>query len=482
MNKVEYINTTFNREGFRLSEIQLQQFVRFYELLMKYNKEFDLTRLVKFEDIVIKHFIDSALIIKKTEVPSPLLDIGTGAGFPGIPLKILLPDTEIILSEPKHLRVKFLEMVINELHLKKIEVYPHSVTDKSFFNTAGIITRALEDAESTLTRVNHFLPEKGKVIFMKGPDADRDIASAENSSFELESDAAYNLPVIGHSRRLIVYVKKDSVFAKNYVIMKNPGESPGKVISSSDNANFKKFRKTASALTLKKPGTTIVSGKKIIKDLIKSGINPVEWILPDSYTEKDPEFADYLDAASEEKKLFQLKKSLYNELDTFKTDSPLAVIRVPEMNKFNADEMDQCILLIPFQDPSNVGAVVRSAAAFGIRKAVSLSGSANPFHAKSIRASAGTVFSIKFFSGPSIDMFDETEAGFPVVPLDSSGVPIGEFRFPDKFFLLPGVEGPGLPESLRSGSISIPLSGSVESLSAPIAASIALWEWRKRVL
>ena len=132
----------FAVSGIRLDERQATLFARFYDLLERYNDELDLSRLKRFEDIVVKHFVDCALLASLADFPSPVVDIGTGAGFPGIPLKIMKPDLRIILAEPRHKRVDFLRMAIDELELKDVSVYPHLVGPHSFFDANAVVTRA----------------------------------------------------------------------------------------------------------------------------------------------------------------------------------------------------------------------------------------------------------------------------------------------------------------------------------------------------
>ncbi len=138
------------------------------------------------------------------------------------------------------------------------------------------------------------------------------------------------------------------------------------------------------------------------------------------------------------------------------------------------------ILLVPFQDPANVGAVVRSAAAFGIRTVVLLREAAVPFHPKGVRAGGTALFLADFFEGPSIREVCGT-LPVPVVALSMEGESIGTFVFPRHFALLPGVEGPGLPGGIQPGHVvRIPMEPGVESLNAATAAAIALYEWKRR--
>jgi len=153
-------------------------------------------------------------------------------------------------------------------------------------------------------------------------------------------------------------------------------------------------------------------------------------------------------------------------------------IELPPIEDWDGTVPEGCTLMLPFQDPVNTGAVIRSAVAFGITRIVLLAESANPYHPRSIRASGGTVFDAEFFRGPSIHEIHETGDTVPVITLDSEGTPLKETVFPEKFLLLPGVEGPGLPAGLKAQAVSIPISEKVESLNAAVASSIVMHAWR----
>jgi 16S rRNA (guanine(527)-N(7))-methyltransferase RsmG len=200
----------FERSQLPLSEKQVQQVWQYHNLLRKKNAEYDLTRIYQFDNMVQKHYVDCVLVAKLLgwDLPSPLLDIGTGAGLPGILLKIACPETELILSEGRHKRITFLHEVVQTLGLRGIEIYEGKIYPSFSRSVSGIITRALESIPKTLDRIMKCLVPGGRAIFMKGPGCEDELQEALGvfrAAYRLSQNLSYAIPHSSHHRRLIVF-------------------------------------------------------------------------------------------------------------------------------------------------------------------------------------------------------------------------------------------------------------------------------------
>ncbi|BBO90723.1 hypothetical protein DSCOOX_39030 [Desulfosarcina ovata subsp. ovata] len=462
------MDALLKRCGIHLSTRQLDQLWAYHQLLRQHDAELNLTRIHNFENMVVKLYADSILPALKTALPSPLMDLGSGPGMPGIPLKIFRPELDILLAESRRSRIDFLKMVVKELALSGIEVTERGIAPDFDRPVAGVITRAVEPIAETLKRVAGCLIQDGTVLFMKGPrcDAEMETAAQICPDYQQTADIPYQIPHTPHQRRLVCYRRVSVAAAK-------PGPSHRvRSIESEANPIFKDLKKLLGGRGIKKLGRTLVCGSRLVAEsMARQPERCLAWIT--SGDRQPPP-----DDAPRHLEWFQLAPNLFPVIDAFGTRSPMVLFDTPPLPAWPATDTATpgCNLLIPFQDPENVGAVIRCAAAFDVERVVLLAESANPFHPKAVRASAGTVFSARLFQGPSLAALPED---LPVVALAASGTPLAEFAFPESFCLLVGMEGPGLPPRWKKNSVAIPMAAGVESLNATVATAIALYEWHR---
>lgn len=199
-----------NHDMGHITHSQRHQLAEFYRLLMENQEKENFTRLLKINDIGIKHFIDCLILPELTELKFPLIDVGTGPGFPGIPLKILYPSEKIILAEGVQRRVEFLKDVREKMRLENLDIIGRNINPWFMYPVQGVITRAVEDVRNTLKNVLSSVQTGGRVYLMKGPGVDPEIPVAEKEMgefYKLVEDHVYDLPKTPHHRRLLVYEK-----------------------------------------------------------------------------------------------------------------------------------------------------------------------------------------------------------------------------------------------------------------------------------
>jgi 16S rRNA (guanine(527)-N(7))-methyltransferase RsmG len=462
------------RSGIRLSSFQLELLWRYHQLLRQHTAALNLTRIHNFTNMVLKLYVDSMLPAQMLDLPSPLLDLGSGPGMPGIPLKIMRPELTVWLAESRQNRVAFLETVCNELALEGVRVVGQGINASFREPVAAVITRAVEGIQETLGRVQGCLTRGGLVIFMKGPHCDDEIEPARErfaGQFELVEDRSYHIPHTSHARRLVVYRRLDA--AMGVPMNKDLTAYRPRLIESAQNATFKDLRKTLSSRGIKKQGRALVAGDKLVRETLRDFPDRCEaWV---SASEDLPPPMDGPAGLS----WYLVAPPLFEELDVMGTHRPLLLLRIPTMPRWVPADgfVPGCSLLVPFQDPENVGAVIRSAAALGVAQVILLAESAHPYHPKALRASGGAVLRTRILQGASLA---ELPQHLPIIALSPNGRDLASVRFPDAFGLLPGMEGAGLPEPWRSQAVAIPLSGGVESLNAAAATAIALYVWSQR--
>lgn len=482
------------RSGLHPTQKQLEDLWAFHNLLRRRNEELDLTRLFSFDNMVLKLYVDSALVGTFLKLPSPLLDLGTGPGFPGVPLKIFHPELQLILGEPRAKRVTFLNEVIDKLQFKNVEVEPHSIGKRFRKPVQGVITRAVEVIPETLQRVLPWLEPGGQVIFMKGPSCEEELETAQTfhgEDFRLSFDHSYTIPDTPHERRLLVFERKQPV--RRMVVGADlpvkasvdstatetskdiaPREPEARMIESPDNATFKLLRSLQTARGIRKSGQALISGVRYVQEILRDFPEAaLAWITCGAPA-PPPDAPEHL-------QWFQLSPKLFREIDSIGTGPPQLLVRVPDIATWQDSAWTPgCTLFVPFQDPENVGAVIRSAAAFGVRRIVLLQEAAHPFHPRSLRAAGGSaVFRMEILQGPA--MADLQVESAPLYGMSADGTDVASFDFPESFGLLPGLEGPGLPQALRGPqALRVPMQPGQESLNAATATAIVLYQWHSR--
>jgi tRNA G18 (ribose-2'-O)-methylase SpoU len=242
-------------------------------------------------------------------------------------------------------------------------------------------------------------------------------------------------------------------------------------LSSRSNPAFKGFQRLLDGQGVKKEGLSLLSGPKQVREVLREFPDRCVAVL--FKRGHSPQIHEGVRG-------YRLSAELFREVDVYGTGQPILLVRFEPLSSWTSTlRSPGCTLFVPFQDPSNVGAVIRSAAAFGVSRVVVLREGAHPFHHKSIKVAGSAMFRVPISAGPSIR--DLESERFPIITLSTAGQEIGKFDFPPSFGLLPGLEGPGLPPNLsRLTSLSIPMSGGVESLNAALATGIALYEWRNK--
>ena len=214
MNLELFIEET-KKIGIILKEKQLSQLEEYYNLLVEWNKKINLTRIIEKEDVYLKHFYDSLTLIKVIDLNKELslCDIGTGAGFPGIVLKIVFPNLKITLLDSLNKRIIFLNEVIKKLDLKNIEAIHDRAEDYAKKNREeyDIVTsravanlRVLSELSIPIVKVNgYFLSMKANI--------EEELEEAKNIinklSGKIEKIESFNLP-IEESIRNILVIKK----------------------------------------------------------------------------------------------------------------------------------------------------------------------------------------------------------------------------------------------------------------------------------
>jgi len=476
------LETILKRCGIVLDGEQIESLWQYHQLLRRANAQLNLTRIHNFENMVLKHYVDSLLVLKYVELPTPLIDMGSGPGLPGIPLKIARPGVQMILAEPRGARAAFLREVRDKLGLEKVDVYAHKLGADYPQQVAGVISRAVGSIPETLDRVAACLGAGGRMIFMKGPECGDEVVEAERSHadvFRLSADHAYAIPGTPHRRRLLVYERLEGE-APSHRFRPRAREAESaaafggtiREIQSASNPTFQRCRDLLGGPGIRKQGEALLAGSRVLAEVLERYPQHVLGWLTDLEGPPPP---------SESIPWIRLSDALFKQLDVVGTHAPLLLVSVPKIARWSDDDPwpEGCTLFVPFQDPENVGAVIRSAAAFGVARVILLRGAAHPFHPRSSRAAGPALFQVPLYQGPSLA--ELRVKNVPLIALDTTGPELSDAPFSERFGLVVGVEGPGLPPQLRQGERRrIAMQPGVESINAATAAAIALYVWSRR--
>ena len=222
-------HSTFNEEllekasilSVRFSVEQMEQFYKYMNLLIEWNEKMNLTAIIEPSEIILKHFIDSITILKDIKDDSTVVDVGTGAGFPGIPLSIMNPTLKITLVDSLNKRLIFLQEVIKELNLKNVELIHARAEEfgrnKKYREKFDVATS--RDVAYLATLSEYLLPLvkiNGQAISMKAGNASQEIEEAQKAIKTLG----------GHINRIDEFYLPQTDIARTIIIIDKIKETP----------------------------------------------------------------------------------------------------------------------------------------------------------------------------------------------------------------------------------------------------------------
>ena len=202
--------------GVRFSVEQIEQFYKYMNLLIEWNEKMNLTAITEPKEIILKHFIDSITILKYIDDNSKLVDVGTGAGFPGVPLSIMNPTLKITLVDSLNKRLIFLQEVVKELNLKNIEIVHARAEEfgqnKNYREKFDIATsRAVANLATLSEYLVPLVKIGGKIISMKASNAQEEINDAQKAievlGGKIEKIEEFDLPESDIGRTIIIIDK-----------------------------------------------------------------------------------------------------------------------------------------------------------------------------------------------------------------------------------------------------------------------------------
>ena len=206
----------------KISVNQAENFYKYMLLLLEWNQKMNLTAITDEKEIIYKHFIDSISINKYIKEANNIMDVGTGAGFPGIPLNLLNKDINFVLVDSLNKRINFLEEVKKQLKIEKLELIHSRVEDlaknKVYREKIDVVvSRAVANLSILLEYMLPFVKKDGICICMKGPNVEEEIEKANNA-----------LETLGGKIEIIEHIKLLGELERNILIIRKVKETPTK--------------------------------------------------------------------------------------------------------------------------------------------------------------------------------------------------------------------------------------------------------------
>jgi 16S rRNA (guanine527-N7)-methyltransferase len=201
-DSVDLLKEGLGELGISYSERQVEAFIIYLEELKKWNRAYNLTALKTDKEIIIKHFLDSLLFAKA--LPREVLtlaDIGSGAGFPGIPIKIICPDLPVFLIEPTQKKAIFLRHICSRLQLKNAEIIDKRVEEVKGLQVDVAITRALYSVREFIGKTKDILNKNGILILSKGPGLEKELEGLDKNNISISN---FKLPFEDIIRHIVV--------------------------------------------------------------------------------------------------------------------------------------------------------------------------------------------------------------------------------------------------------------------------------------